>query len=294
MTHRIEWSSLTVLPASFVKRDLQQNHSDLLFSVQLSGRETLLYLVFEHQSTPDPLMPLRLLNYMVEIMLGYTREHPLPLPPVVGFVLHQGPAVWNVSTAFEDLFDLPPETADALLPLLPKFRHALLDLTRCDPAREETRADLRMVLQLMKCAREQRLLEFFDWLAGEYAGISASLSEGLLRLALWYALHSDASLDVEDIYRHLQSEPQLQHTTMSVAEKLIAKGEARGEARGEAKGEARGRAEGKWIGKLQMLEELLGEPVATEETLRALSLDALEKRYLDCQARYDARFKRPV
>ncbi len=91
---------------------------------------------------------------------------------------------------------------------------------------------------------------------------------------------------MEDIYRHLQSEPQLQHTTRSVAEKLIAKG--------EAKGEARGRAEGKWIGKLQMLEELLGEPVATEETLRALSLDALEKRYLDCQARYDARFKRPV
>ena len=45
VTHRIEWSSLTVLPASFVKRDLQQNHSDLLFSVQLSGRETLLYLV---------------------------------------------------------------------------------------------------------------------------------------------------------------------------------------------------------------------------------------------------------
>ena len=68
VVHRIEWSSLTVLPASFVKRDLQQSHSDLLFSVHLSGRETLLYLVFEHQSTPDPLMPLRLLGYMVEII----------------------------------------------------------------------------------------------------------------------------------------------------------------------------------------------------------------------------------
>ena len=70
VVHRIEWSTLTVLPASFVKRDLQQSHSDLLFSVHLSGRETLLYLVFEHQSTPDPLMPLRLLGYMVEIMLA--------------------------------------------------------------------------------------------------------------------------------------------------------------------------------------------------------------------------------
>ncbi len=286
---RIEWSTLAVLPSSFVKRDLQQNHSDLLFSALIGGRESLLYLVFEHQSTPDPIMPLRLLNYMVEILLTHTRDHsrPLPLPPVLGFVLHQGPERWSAPTAFEDLFDLPPGSMEALMPYLPKFRHALLDLSCSDPAREEDRADLRMVLQLMKLTRESRLMEFFDWLAAEYSGLSVPPPEGILRLALWYALHSDSSLDVEEIFRHLQAAPQLKHTTMSVAEKLIAKGRADGEARGEARGEAKG----SWIGKLQLLEEMMGGPVTPAEALRALSFEELEARYRECQQRYDARFK---
>jgi hypothetical protein len=85
---------------------------------------------------------------------------------------------------------------------------------------------------------------------------------------------------VEEIYRHLQSEPQLQHTTMSIAEKL------------RAEGRVEGRQEGRLIGKVQMLEELLGEAVTPEESLRALRLAGLEERYRDCQARYDAWFKR--
>jgi hypothetical protein len=204
---------------------------------------------------------------------------------VVGFVLHQGPAAWNVSTSFEDLFDLSPETAEALLPWLPKFRHALLDLTRCDPASEEDRADLRMVLHLMKCAREQRLLEFFDWLAQEYASLSAFLSSAVLRLSLGYAFNADARLDVEEIYRHLQAEPQLKHTAMTVAEKLIAKG--------RDEGRVEGWVGGTWMGKLQVLQDLLGEAVTPGEVLRALSVEELEKRYRDCQARYDAQFRRP-
>lgn len=70
---------------------------------------------------------------------------------------------------------------------------------------------------------------------------------------------------------------------MSVAEKLIAKGRAEGEARGEAKGS--------WIGKLQLLEEMMGGPVTPTEGLRALSFEELESRYRACQQRYDSRFK---
>ena len=60
----------------------------------------------------------------------------------------------NLSTAFEDLFELPGEIAADLLPFLPKFHHALLDLTRFDPATEEEDTRLRVVLQLMKHARQ--------------------------------------------------------------------------------------------------------------------------------------------
>ncbi len=69
ITARIDWPSLAVLPGSFVKSNLQQVHSDLLFSVRIGGRETLLYLLFEHQSNPDPAMPLRMLGYVTEILV---------------------------------------------------------------------------------------------------------------------------------------------------------------------------------------------------------------------------------
>ena len=154
---RIDWPSLVVLPGSFIKSSLQQVHADLLFSVRMGGRGTLLYLLFEHQSSPDPAMPLRLLGYVMEILTQHHKAHGFPLPPVLPLVLHQGPDAWNVSTAFEDLFELPEDLAPALQPFLPQFHHALLDLTRFDPAAEEADTRLRVVLQLMKLARQKEL-----------------------------------------------------------------------------------------------------------------------------------------
>ncbi len=42
IAEKIDWPSLVVLPGSFVKSSLQQVHSDLLFSVRIGERETLL------------------------------------------------------------------------------------------------------------------------------------------------------------------------------------------------------------------------------------------------------------
>jgi predicted transposase YdaD len=59
---RIDWPSLKLVPGSYVKQSLQQAHSDLLFSASAGGRETLLYLLFEHQTTVDAAMPTRRLT----------------------------------------------------------------------------------------------------------------------------------------------------------------------------------------------------------------------------------------
>ncbi len=281
----IAWDSLALMPSSFVKQDLQQIHSDLLFSAKIQGREALLYLLFEHQSTPDPLMPLRLLGYLLEIFQRHRQDHGLPLPPVVPFVLHQGPEAWSVSPHFEDLFNLPPGLEQTLLPYLPKFRHALLDLSRFDPAAEETDAQMRVILQLLKLAREQRLIEFFSWLAADL--VMDAMSPDLLRRTLLYALHAQTDLDVEEIAHTLQLNPELKERTMSIAQKLIAKGRAEGEARGEA----RGHILGTWQGKLRLLQELMGLPVATDSELAGLSVAELESRFAVLEQRYKQEFK---
>ena len=277
---RIDWPSLAVIPTSFVKSSLQQIHSDLLFSVTIADRETLLYLLFEHQSTVDPTMPLRLLGYIGELLTQQHKAHGLPLPPVLPFVLHQGPDHWNVSTAFEDLFELPNEIAADLLPFLPKFHHALLDLSRSDPAAEESNTQLRIVLHLMKLARERQLLKYFRWLAET---LVEQVPESLLGRLLIYALHADSELDAQQIYRSLTANPELEKRAMSVAEKL--------KAEGRVEGRVEGLSQGLWIGKIQTLEEFLGKPPSPREDLESLSVQQLEAFKQALQQEYEARFK---
>lgn len=64
----VDWSTLAREPGSFVDDELRECHTDLLFSAQLrDGGGALVYVLFEHQSTPDPLMAYRLLRYAVRI-----------------------------------------------------------------------------------------------------------------------------------------------------------------------------------------------------------------------------------
>ena len=274
---QVDWPSLRVLPSSFVKSGLQQVQADLLFAVNIGGRDARLYLLFEHQSTVDPTMPLRMLGYVAEILFKHHKAHGLPLPPVLPFVFHQGPERWNVSTAFEDLFDLPEDLAADLLPFLPKFSHALLDLTRYDPEQDEDESQLRCVMQLMKLARERQLSQFFDWLVGVAA---ESLPEGLMKTMLLYALHTDSDLDAEKIYHKLSPNPELRKNAMSVAEKLIAEGRVEGQQKGL------------WIGKIQTLEDFLGMSPSTSEVLDPLSLAELEAMQQGLHHEYERRLKR--
>ncbi len=264
----IDWTTLAVLPGSFVQSDLHQSHSDLLFSVQAGSRETLLHLIFEHQTTPDSAMPLRLLGYTLEILNRHHSTHGLPLPPVLSFVLHQGPAPWNVSTAFGDLFELPPEIAADLQPFLPQFRHGLLDLSRYDPASGEDDYRQQAILQLMKLARERQILAYFRWLAKTLA---KQLPENLIMRLLAYALNADSDLDPETIYRNLSANPELEKQAMSVAEKL--------------------RAEGRMIGSIQTLQELLGKSQSSSESLESLPQEELETLHRELRDESEARFK---
>jgi hypothetical protein len=135
---------------------------------------------------------------------------------------------------------------------------------------------LRVVLQLMKLARQKELLRFFRWLAGFSA---SELPDTLLGLMLLYALHADSDLDAEKIYHSLSNNPELEMNTMSVPEKLI------------AQGREEGREEGSWIGRIQLLEEFLDLPTSAGESLAALSLEELKALQERLHGEYELRFK---
>jgi predicted transposase/invertase (TIGR01784 family) len=277
----IQWETLKPEPTSFIKSTLQDAQSDLLFSVaQRTGELLYLYIIFEHQTTVDKWMRLRLLGYELELWNRLIQQNPAPkhLPITIPFVLHQGPDRWTPSTEFHDLFGSVPE---AFRVYLPSFTHSLLDLTRTRPEADESDPELQTILYLMKLAREKdQILTFLRWLAQQ----EEQLADHLIRLCLTYALYGNSKLDITQLIHSLPNNPRLNNDIMTTAQRLLEEGEARGEIRGKALGTIRG--------KIEMLESLLDEETTAPAVLDAMELPSLEAHFLDQQRRYDLKFKR--
>jgi predicted transposase/invertase (TIGR01784 family) len=154
---RLDLDRLTPLSGSFVDAALRWRHSDLLFTAPLGGHDAFVYVLIEHQSVEDPLMPFRMLRYLVRIWDRYLREHPgaTRLPAVIPLVVHHNRRPWTGPTDVLDLFDLDRGTTDAAREYLPRFRFLLDDLARLDEQALRARPltpPARMTLLLLKIA----------------------------------------------------------------------------------------------------------------------------------------------
>jgi predicted transposase/invertase (TIGR01784 family) len=139
---RFDWSTLRLVSGSFVDAALRHRHSDVLYTVKCDGKEVFLYLLLEHQSTDDPLMPYRLLVYVVRIWERYVRENPKSkrLPAIVPMVVHHSREGWTSPTSFQALIDLPEDVLRVLGPHMPDFTFLLDDLRATSDASLRRRA----------------------------------------------------------------------------------------------------------------------------------------------------------
>lgn len=158
LSKAIDWSTLELRPGSFVDDALRARHSDLLFSAQVRKRQLFLYLLFEHQSTADPWMPLRLLKYMLGIWHRHVEKTPgaRRLPVVVPIVVHHSDRGWKFDLAFESLFDLDGEGLHEALPYVPRFRFILDDVSHTTDGELRERAITSVAKVALACLRSAR------------------------------------------------------------------------------------------------------------------------------------------
>lgn len=126
------------LDGTFVDEDLTQRQTDLALRVRLAGREVIVYVLVEHQSTVDPLMAVRMQRYQSRIWDRYLREHPgvTTVPAILPAVVYQGQGNrrWTAATDLRDVLDLDEETDAVLAGYLPRLPYRLDDLTQVDVA----------------------------------------------------------------------------------------------------------------------------------------------------------------
>jgi predicted transposase/invertase (TIGR01784 family) len=112
----IDFSTIQLQQESFIDDKLKLQIADLLYSAEFSSQEGYLYLLLEHQSTPDKLMAFRILRYMVAIMeyhLKKTKRDELPI--IYPVIFYTGNRSYNYSTDLFDLFGARKELAKDIL-----------------------------------------------------------------------------------------------------------------------------------------------------------------------------------
>jgi predicted transposase YdaD len=260
----LNWSTLRLVEGSFVDEGLRSSEADLLYEVeQVSSPDAVwLYILIEHQSTPDRWMRFRLLKYCCRIWDQSFRDEPeqRDLRAIVPLVFYQGERRWSYSREFADLF------AESVRdwPGVPRFAHELIDQSGMRP--EEVQGALKVrLMQLVMLAAYHPTLAWMDQ-AARLLGSLSSLGSGggidYVRLFVLYILSTqepEAALSFREVLqRHA---PEVEGDLMTYAQELLQEGRAEGQAEGEIKAEVR------------IIENLLREGMAWDAIERVTGID---------------------
>ncbi|MDN8540227.1 Rpn family recombination-promoting nuclease/putative transposase [Erwinia sp. BC051422] len=85
-----DFSTLRLASGSFVEESLRACFSDVLYSLKTAGGDGYIYVLIEHQSTPDRHMAFRLLRYAVAVMQRHLDAGHTKLPLVIPVLFYNG------------------------------------------------------------------------------------------------------------------------------------------------------------------------------------------------------------
>lgn len=281
----MEMATLRLETTSFIDADLREKYSDLLFSVQLAksrswpdgnASEALVYLLFEHKSQSDPLTVLQVLSYMIRIWERRVRDG-LPLCPIVPLIVYHGETDWAAARSLAELIPAPAALAEYEV----SFTPVLLDLHQLPDDKIAGEPVLRSTLELLKYSRSKQLV---DRLKGILQSLVQTLPENLLpdwiNVIGAYVMAVNKNLDSQQYKQTLSSILPTQYEPGSLADRLLTQGREEGQEQGML------------AGKIQVLQDLLGEPVTSKSELLvstvdalAMQLTALQQRLRDRQSR---------
>ncbi len=227
----IDFDSLNIVKDSFVDEDLKEHFSDLLYEVQLSSRPGLIYLLFEHKSTPERFTGLQLLRYMVKIWDLYLKQNHEPiLPVIIPLVIYNGHRRWTVKTNFSYLFG---EIETELNKYIPEFNYLLYDLSTISDEEIKGRVILKATLMALKYLTTPEPGKYLDRIFNLFKDLSESNTPlQYLETLLSYIASASDKIEEKDIKEAIRQIGKGADIMPTLAEKWIEQGEQQGMIKG--------------------------------------------------------------
>ncbi len=237
LSQTLNWSTLRLLEGSFVDEELRRSETDFLYEVERveSDASLWLYILLEHQSTPDRWMGFRLLKYCCRIWDVNLQERPAPraLRPIVPLVFYQGERSWLYSTEFSDLF------AESVRdwPWTPRFAYELIDQSGMQPDEVQGELNVRLMQLLLLAAYHPGVawMEQVARLLGLLSSLPPSGGINYIRVFVRYLLSTQEPERVAAFREALrQRAPEVGEDLMTTyAQELLAEGEEKGRAKNQ-------------------------------------------------------------
>ncbi len=132
----INEDDIELIDKKFVTKDFRDKEADIIYRVNLHGRQIIFYCLLELQSSVDFTMPFRLLAYIYALLNTIftqtdtnTRERSdFRLPTVVPIVLYNGSSEWSAVRRFRDYQNAPDIFGTHAI----DFSYILLNVNRFD------------------------------------------------------------------------------------------------------------------------------------------------------------------
>ena len=232
ITQRISWNTLNLINRSFTDEQLNDLHSDVVYTCQLDNKDTYIYLLIEQQTNPDPLLPFRFLQYNVEILKQHIKqrkekkEKKLPLPVIINLCLYSGKKTpYPYSVDIYDCFEDPILARAEMFKPLP-----LIDLGQMSENELKKHGTAALMELLLKQARYRT---FLKWIK-EHAEEVRQLLESHYGIGgIYYILGVENKHSSEEVLDTLKAiAPDKKQEIMTALQQLEKKSEQRGMRQG--------------------------------------------------------------
>lgn len=223
LCQRFDFEQLEIQPRSHINDVRQESAVDVLFKTMIEGHEAYIYLLLEHQSTPDPLMPFRMLKYMCNIIDHHLKTHGgKKIPLIYPLVTYHGKRKYPFSTDLNDLVDAPTSLIDRYF--LKPFQ--LIDLGQIDDETLKQHAWSGVMEFALKHIFARDILPFLKDIADTLHQLDNAGGRDFIAIVLQYLLERGELSDKEAFFKLIDT--QISHEVgekiMSLAEQLKEEG----------------------------------------------------------------------
>jgi recombination-promoting nuclease RpnB len=280
---KCDLSSLEIESGSYVEEDLRAHYADIVYRLDLhkSKSSAYVYVLIEHQSSAEKLMPFRILKYQLAIMQNHLEQHKQTdsLPLVVPIVFYNGvdspyPYCTEISNLFTDV-DVYAKIG------LGSFK--LVDLTTTDDKHLLEHGKLSVLEVLLKHIRDRDLtLEIAEVIVlaltiAKKMRISSSLVDASFSYLIDAREHEEIKKLTELIKKSELSE--YVENIMTYAEQLRQEGWQNGKFAGLEEGALKGKLEGKLEERFEVAKNLknLGVDIQVIAKSTGLTLEQIKQ-----------------